>query len=278
MEDFERRTKFIDVLNSEEIQRMRTACKIARTILDTAAKWIAPGVCTDTLDQVVHEACIDHECYPSPLNYMGFPKSCCTSINEVICHGIPDRRPLQEGELINIDISIYKDGMHADLSETYMVGNQVSLEAYRLVEGTREALKDAIEQVRPGTMYRDLGKVIEARANQDRLGVVRTYCGHGIHKYFHCKPNVPHYAKNKAIGIMKPGHVFTIEPMLTLGEFREVHWPDHWTAVTKDGRFSAQFEHTLLVTETGYEILTLGQPQDTVMDGLPEKWKCRPTT
>lgn len=179
-------------------------------------------------------------------------------MNEVICHGIPDQRPLQDGDIVNLDISLWHEGYHADLNETYYVGDKAKADPdnVRLVETTRECLDKAIDFVKPGVNFKDFGDIIEKHAKSRGLGVVKTYCGHGINTLFHCAPNVPHYAKNKAVGKLKPGMTFTIEPMITLGSYKDKTWPDDWTSVTVDGSRSAQFEHTLLVTETGVEILT----------------------
>ncbi|KAJ1966409.1 Methionine aminopeptidase 1 [Dipsacomyces acuminosporus] len=245
----------INVLTADEIEVMRRVCRLGREVLDIAAAALRVGVTTDEIDRIVHEATIERKAYPSPLGYYEFPKSVCTSINEVVCHGIPDQRKLQDGDIINIDISVYKDGFHADLNETYFIGN-VDEQSRKLVETTRECLQHAIDMVKPGVRYRDLGAAIERHAKQNGFSVVRTYCGHGVGKMFHCAPNVPHYAKNKAIGIMKPGHVFTIEPMINAGKHNDQTWRDNWTAVTVDGKRSAQFEHAVLVTETGCEVLT----------------------
>ncbi|XP_014599270.1 PREDICTED: methionine aminopeptidase 1 [Polistes canadensis] len=245
----------IKMLNDEEIEGMRVACKLGREVLDEAAKACDVGVTTAEIDRVVHEACIERDCYPSPLNYYQFPASCCTSVNEVICHGIPDTRPLQDGDICNVDVTVYHKGFHGDLNETFLVGN-VKPEVKKLVEVTYECLSKAINIVRPGEKYRDIGNVIQKHAQANGFSVVRSYCGHGIHRLFHTAPNVPHYAKNKAVGIMKPGHCFTIEPMISQGTWRDEMWPDGWTAVTADGRWSAQFEQTLLVTEKGCDILT----------------------
>lgn len=176
-------------------------------------------------------------------------------MNEVICHGIPDKRPLADGDIVNIDVTIYRDGFHADLNETYGVGT-VSGRAKALLQCTYECIQKAIGIVRPGTAYREIGQVIEAHAKQCGFSVVRAYCGHGVGRLFHCAPSVPHYARNKAVGVMRPGHVFTIEPMINDGAWQDETWPDSWTSVTIDGKWSAQFEHTLLVTETGVEVLT----------------------
>uniref|UniRef100_A0A8C9TZN6 Methionine aminopeptidase n=1 Tax=Scleropages formosus TaxID=113540 RepID=A0A8C9TZN6_SCLFO len=248
-------TSQIKILTPEDIEGMRVVCKLAREVLDVAALMVKPGVTTEEIDHAVHLACTARNCYPSPLNYYNFPKSCCTSVNEVICHGIPDRRPLQEGDIINVDITVYRNGYHGDLNETFFVG-EVDEGAKKLVQTTFECLMQAIDSVKPGVRYRELGNIIQKHAQANGFSVVRSYCGHGIHKLFHTAPNVPHYAKNKAVGVMKPGHVFTIEPMICEGGWQDETWPDSWTAVTRDGKRSAQFEHTLLVTETGCEILT----------------------
>ncbi|KAH6918612.1 peptidase M24, structural domain-containing protein [Coprinopsis sp. MPI-PUGE-AT-0042] len=244
------------ILNAEQIEKMRTVCRLGREILDLAASHVKPGITTDEIDEIVHNATIERNAYPSPLNYRNFPKSVCTSVNEVICHGIPDKRPLREGDIINIDVSLYHDGFHGDLNGTYPVG-KIDAESEKLIRTTREALDESIKICKPGALFRDIGKVIEPIAKASGCSVVRTYTGHGINQLFHGAPNIPHYAKNKAVGTMKPGMVFTIEPMINLGpNWADVHWPDNWTATTTDGRRSAQFEETLLITETGCEILT----------------------
>ncbi|KAJ2726366.1 Methionine aminopeptidase 1 [Coemansia sp. Benny D115] len=249
----------INVMTPEEIEKMRVVCRLGREVLDIAARAIKVGVTTDEIDRIVHEATIERKAYPSPLNYYQFPKSVCTSVNEVVCHGIPDQRPLEDGDIINIDISLYRDGFHADLNKTYFVGN-VDAKSKKLVKTTRECLQKAIDMVKPGVRYRDLGAVIESHAKANGFSVVRTYCGHGVGKMFHSAPNIPHYAHNKAIGIMKAGHVFTIEPMINEGRFNDQTWRDNWTSVTCDGKRSAQFEHAVLVTETGCEVLTRRLP------------------
>lgn len=245
----------IKVLNDEEIEAMRVSCRLGREVLDEAARVCDVGVTTDEIDRIVHEACIERDCYPSPLNYYNFPKSCCTSVNEVICHGIPDKRPLEDGDICNVDVTVYFQGFHGDLNETFFVGN-VKEEHKKLVQVTHEALSKAIAIVKPGERYREIGNVIQKHVHAHGYSVVKSYCGHGIHRLFHTTPNVPHYAKNTAVGVMKPGHCFTIEPMISEKTWRDVSWPDDWTAVTADGFFSAQFEQTLLVTETGCDILT----------------------
>lgn len=182
----------------------------------------------------------------------------CTSPNEVICHGIPDHRPLQDGDILNIDVTLYHGGFHGDLNETYYVGESAAKnpDNVRVVEASRDCLDEAIKLVKPGALFRDYGNTIEKVAKSRNCQVVKTYCGHGINQLFHCAPNVPHYAKNKAVGEAKPGMCFTIEPMITIGSYKDKTWPDDWTSVTTDGSRTAQFEHTLLVTETGVEILT----------------------
>ncbi|ESK96945.1 methionine aminopeptidase 1 [Moniliophthora roreri MCA 2997] len=248
------------ILTPEEQGKMRKVCKLAREVLDIAASHIRPGISTDEIDEIVHNACIERNSYPSPLNYRNFPKSVCLSVNEVICHGIPDQRLLQEGDIVNVDVTLYHDGYHGDLNATYPVG-KIDEDSQKLIRTTRESLDAAIKLCKPGALFRDLGKAIEPVARANGCAVVRTYTGHGIHNLFHCAPNVPHYAKNKAVGTMKPGMCFTIEPMLNLGtNWGEVHWPDNWTATTVDGNRSAQFEETLLITETGVEVLTAGGP------------------
>lgn len=251
----------IKVLDDEEIEGVRVASKLAREVLDVALGAAEIGVTTDELDRLVHEASIERDCYPSPLNYYKFPKSCCTSVNEVICHGIPDMRPLQDGDLLNVDITVYHRGFHGDLNETVFIGN-VDEGGRKLVQVTYECLSKAIEAVTPGMRYRDIGNIIQKHAQSHGFSVVRSYCGHGIHRLFHTAPSVPHYAKNKAIGVMKAGHCFTIEPMISEGTWHDEVWPDNWTAVTADGKRSAQFEQTLLVTDTGCEILTRRRTHD----------------
>lgn len=259
MSDSEQRDRsnhHIRVYEGQELEDLRHACQMGRQVLDEGAKALKVGVTTDEIDRVIHDACLERQVYPSPLNYYQFPKSVCTSINEVICHGIPDYREIQDGDIVNLDVTVYnQQGYHGDLNETFLVGN-VDDDTHRLVETAFDCLKVAMDLVKPGTLYRDLGKVIERRAKQSQCTVNRTYCGHGIGSLFHTIPNIPHYAKNKAKGTMKKGHVFTIEPMINLGVQQDTTWGDNWTAVTTDGRRSAQFEHTIVVTDKGFEILT----------------------
>lgn len=198
---------------------------------------------------------IDNNAYPSPLNYYSFPRSCCTSVNEIICHGIPDTRPLEEGDIINLDVTAYYKGYHGDLNETYFVGKASDSSRF-LVENTYKSLAQAIAYCKPNAMYREVGNIIANHVEPLGLSVVRSYTGHGIGRIFHQAPQVPHYAKNKAVGFMKPGHIFTIEPMINQGTWKDMTWKDNWTSSTTDGQRSAQFEHTLLITETGCEVLT----------------------
>jgi methionyl aminopeptidase len=186
-------------------------------------------------------------------------------VNEIICHGIPDYRPLQDGDIVNIDVSVYHNGFHADLNETFMVGS-VNQDSKLLVECAYKCLTAAVAICKPGTLYRDLGNEISKVAKQYKCSVVKTYCGHGIGTLFHTAPNVPHYSNNKAKGEMRPGHIFTVEPMINRGAYNDVLWPDNWTAATADGSRSAQFEHTILITDTGCELLTgrIGEPIDSM--------------
>ncbi|GAB7357171.1 hypothetical protein MBLNU459_g8162t1 [Dothideomycetes sp. NU459] len=252
----------ITILDKAQQEGMRKVCRLAREVLDEAARALKPGVTSDYIDEVVHKACVARDSYPSPLNYYNFPKSVCTSINEVICHGIPDQRVLQDGDIVNIDVTLYHNGFHGDINETYYIGDKALAdpEAVRVVETARECLDKAIEIAKPGTAFKDYGAVIEKYAKSKDCSTVKAYCGHGINTQFHCAPNVPHYAKNKAIGQAKPGMCFTIEPMICLGTYKEKTWPDNWTSVTIDGRWSAQFEHTILVTDDGIEVLTARLP------------------
>ena len=246
-----------ELLTPDDPMGLRHACVMGREVLDTASAALKVGITTDEIDRIVFDACMERDLYPSPLNYYNFPKSLCTSVNEVICHGIPDYREIQDGDIVNLDISVYnRGGYHSDLNETFMMGHTVDEDSKRLVRTSFECLANAMALVQPGTLYRDLGTVIEKHAKLNHCSVVRTYCGHGIGSLFHTTPNIPHYGKNKAKGIMKVGHVFTIEPMINLGTYSDITWEDQWTAVTNDGKRSSQFEHTILVTETGYELLT----------------------
>ena len=245
-----------EVKDAETIERIRSACRLAARARDLVGEHVAPGVTTDDLDRVGHEFLCDHGAYPSTLGYKGFPKSLCTSVNEVVCHGIPDARVLEDGDIVNIDITAYLDGVHGDTNATFLAGD-VSEETRLLVERTREALQRAIASVKPGRRVNVIGRVIEAYAKRFGYGVVREFTGHGIGTAFHSGLIIPHYDDARFDDEIRPGMTFTIEPMLNLGTHEWVMWDDGWTVVTADGRPSAQFEHTLLVTADGAEILTL---------------------
>lgn len=244
-----------EVKSPDLIARMRRACKAAAQLLIHTSTAIRPGVTTDELDAICHEECIRLGGYPSPLNYRGFPKSLCTSVNEVICHGIPDNRALEDGDIVNLDVTIYLDGVHGDTNATYLVGNADDA-SKQLVEVTRESLMRGIAAVKPGRPISDIGRAIETYVNPFGLSVVRSFCGHGIGEQFHSSLQIPHYYDKSADTIIRPGMTFTIEPMVNIGTWRDVMWDDGWTAVTADGKRSAQFEHTLLVNDSGAEILT----------------------
>jgi methionyl aminopeptidase len=245
------------VKSPEIIDRMRLACRIAAEVLEVTGAAVSPGVTTDDLDRVAHQAYLDRGAYPSTLNYHHYPKSICTSVNEVICHGIPDDRPLVEGDIVNIDVTAYIGGVHGDCNATFYVGD-VDPDSRRLVEVTRECRDLGIAAVKPGRPLSDVGRAIQVHAEKHGYGVVRTFVGHGIGEQFHLPPNVPHYFTESASAItVKPGMTFTIEPMITVGSWRERMWDNGWTAVTTDGGRTAQFEHTLVVTDDGAEVLTV---------------------
>ncbi len=245
-----------DIQTAETVERMRVAGRIAARALQAAGAAVAPGVTTDEVDRVGHEFLCDHGAYPSTLGYKGFPKSLCTSVNECICHGIPDSRRLEDGDICNIDITGYIDGVHGDTNATFLVG-AVDEESRLLVERTEESLRRAIKAVKPGRRVNIIGRVIESYAKRFGYGVVTDFTGHGISTVFHSGLVIPHYDDPRFDTLIEVGMTFTIEPMLTLGTIDWHMWDDGWTVVTSDGRRSAQFEHTLLVTETGAEVLTL---------------------
>jgi methionyl aminopeptidase len=250
-----------NVQDEETLAKMRVAGRLAAQATQLAGEHCKPGVTTDEIDAVVHEFLVDNGAYPSTLGYPGrnappFPKSCCTSLNEVICHGIPDSTVLEDGDIINIDVTAYKDGVHGDTDATFCVGN-VSEEARLLIERTHEATMRSIKAVAPGRPISVIGRVIESYAKRFGYGVVRDFGGHGIGRAFHSGLFVPHYDSPEATTTMEPGMTFTIEPMITLGAISYDVWPDKWTVTTKDRKWTAQFEHTVAVTESGYEILTL---------------------
>ncbi|MBB5894155.1 type I methionyl aminopeptidase [Kutzneria kofuensis] len=240
----------------EIIEAMRVAGRIAAQALQEGGKAVRPGVTTDHIDAVVHEFLCDHDAYPSTLGYRNFPKSCCTSLNEVICHGIPDSTVIEDGDIVNIDVTAFIGGVHGDCNATFLAG-EVSEEARLLVERTHEATMRAIKAVRPGRQLNVVGRVIESYANRFGYGVVRDFTGHGIGRSFHSGLVVLHYDEPSVTTVLEPGMTFTIEPMINLGTIEYDIWPDNWTVTTKDRKWTAQFEHTIVVTDTGAEILTL---------------------
>eukprot|EP00559_Dactyliosolen_fragilissimus_P006616 CAMPEP_0184865262 /NCGR_PEP_ID=MMETSP0580-20130426/17462_1 /TAXON_ID=1118495 /ORGANISM="Dactyliosolen fragilissimus" /LENGTH=454 /DNA_ID=CAMNT_0027364379 /DNA_START=25 /DNA_END=1389 /DNA_ORIENTATION=+ len=266
----------IEVKTPAQIEKMRAAGRVAREVLDIAGRAVKVGVTTDEIDNLVHAETIKRGAYPSPLNYHGFPKSCCTSVNEVICHGIPDDRKLQDGDIINIDITCYLDGFHGDCSEMFTVGT-VNDEAKRLLQTTYDCWVKSMNHVKPGNNYKEIGGIIEDHIVERGFTTVRNFCGHGIGSVFHTNPNIYHYKNDEPTGVMAEGHTFTIEPMICEGTAQVLNWPDKWTATTTDGKRTAQFEHTLLVTPDGVEALTgkletsplqFWERESTVHDGV----------
>ncbi|MDQ1599897.1 MAG: methionyl aminopeptidase [Actinomycetota bacterium] len=245
-----------EVKDADTIARMRVAGRIAAEALAEVGRHVAPGVTTDELDRVGHEFLVERSAYPSTLGYKGFPKSLCTSVNEVVCHGIPDSTELRDGDIVNVDITAYIGGVHGDTDATFLVGD-VAEEDRLLVERTEEALRRAIRAVRPGRPINVIGRVIESYARRFGYGVVREFTGHGIGTSFHSGLVVPHYDDPGHDLAIEAGMTFTIEPMLNLGTREWEMWDDGWTVVTRDRRKSAQFEHTILVTDGEPEILTL---------------------
>ena len=245
------------VKTQEQVEKIRAAGKLAAQAIELAGDSIVPGMTTNDLDIIVHDFLIANNAYPSTLGYRGFPKSCCTSVNEIICHGIPDDLEIKDGDIVNIDVTAYLDGFHGDSNKTFKVGN-VSEEVSLLVDRTKEALDRAIASVMPGRQINVIGRTIESFAKRFNYGVVRDFTGHGIGEAFHSGLVIPHYdAAPNYSNTMEIGMVFTIEPMLTLGTHEWDMWPDGWTVATKDKSMTAQFEHTLVVTESGAQILTL---------------------
>jgi methionyl aminopeptidase len=245
-----------EVKDGETIERMRVAGRLAAQARDLVGSHVVPGVTTDELDRIGHEFLCDHGAYPSTLGYKGFPKSLCASVNEVICHGIPDSYVVQDGDIVNIDITAYLDGVHGDTNATFLTPG-VSEQVRDLVERTRESLRRAINAVKPGRRINVIGRVIESYAKRYGYGVVREFTGHGIGTSFHSGLVIPHFDDPHYDDVIQPGMTFTIEPMLNLGTHEWEMWEDNWTVVTRDRQASAQFEHTLLVTDDGAEVLTL---------------------
>jgi methionyl aminopeptidase len=245
-----------DVQPPEIIEAMRVAGRIAAQALEEGGKAVKPGAVTDDIDAVIHEFLLDHGAYPSTLGYRGFPKSCCTSLNEVICHGIPDSTRIEDGDIVNIDVTAFIGGVHGDTNATFLAG-EVDEEARLLVERTHEATMRAIKAVRPGRALNVIGRVIESYAKRFGYGVVRAFTGHGIGRSFHSGLVILHYDQPDVGIVIEPGMTFTIEPMITLGAIDHDTWSDGWTVTTQDKSWTAQFEHTIVVTDTGAEILTL---------------------
>ncbi|MFR9731267.1 type I methionyl aminopeptidase [Saccharopolyspora sp. MS10] len=250
-----RRNADPDVQPPEVIEAMRVAGRIAAQALELAGKTIEPGVTTDRIDEVVHEFFLDHGAYPSTLGYRGFPKSCCTSLNEVICHGIPDSTVIEDGDIVNVDVTGFIGGVHGDTNATFIAG-EASEEVRLLVERTHEATMRGIKAAKPGRQLNVVGRVIESYAKRFGYGVVRDFTGHGIGRSFHSGLVVLHYDEPSVQTVLEPGMTFTIEPMITLGTHEYDMWEDGWTVTTQDKSWTAQFEHTILITEDGNEILT----------------------
>ena len=241
----------------EEQAQMRQAGLLAADVLDMIAPFVVPGVTTDELNSRCHEYIVNvQQAIPAPLNYRGFPKSICTSVNHVVCHGIPGDKRLKQGDIINVDVTVIKDGWHGDTSRMFAVG-KIATAAQRLIDVTREAMWIGIRQIRPGLRLGDLGAAIQTFVEAQHLSVVREYCGHGIGRVFHEDPQVLHYGERGRGLELEPGMTFTVEPMVNAGKRYVRLLPDGWTVITKDHSLSAQWEHTVLVTDTGYEVLTL---------------------
>ncbi len=246
----------IEIKSKAEIAAMRETCLLAAATLEHVAPHVQPGTDTETLNRICHEFIVEHGAYPAPLKYRGFPKSICTSVNEVVCHGIPSRKQvLREGDIVNVDVTTKLDGFHGDTSRTFAVG-RISPEARRLMEITRECLDRGMAAVERGAQFSAIGRAIQPFAESQGCSVVREYCGHGIGREFHAEPQVAHYDAGEDHRRMKPGMTFTIEPMINQGVWQTRRLRDGWTVKTSDGKLSAQYEHTVLVTKNGVDILT----------------------
>ena len=249
------------IKTENEIEKMRVAGKLAADVLEMIAPYVAPGISTEELNTICHDYMVNiQHVIPAPLNYRGFPKSICTSVNHTICHGIPNDKKLKSGDIINIDITVIKDGYHGDTSKMFSVGD-ISPHAKRLIKTTQEAMYLGIKQIKQGTTLGDIGQAIQKYSESNRYSVVREFCGHGIGANFHEDPHVLHYGNAGEGETLEAGMIITVEPMLNQGKRHIKILADGWTAVTKDRSLSAQWEHTVLVTETGYEILTLRQEE-----------------
>jgi methionyl aminopeptidase len=251
----------VTIKTPEEIEKMRVAGRLAAEVLEMISPHVQAGVTTNELDQICHDYIVNQQqAVPAPLNYHGFPKSICTSVNHVICHGIPNEKRLKNGDIVNIDITVIKDGYHGDTSKMFFVG-EPSIKGQRLSRVAYECMRIGIDLVKPGTQLGDIGYAIQQHAEANHYSVVREYCGHGIGKQFHEDPQVLHYGKPGTGLVLEPGMTFTIEPMINAGKRQVKLLKDGWTVVTKDHSLSAQWEHTVLVTDTGHEILTLRQEE-----------------
>ena len=248
----------VTIKTPEEQEKMRVAGRLAADVLDMIGKHVVPGITTEELDQICHNHITDvQDAIPAPLNYRGFPKSICTSVNHVVCHGIPGERKLKSGDAVNIDITVIKDGFHGDTSRMFFVGKP-SIQAERLSQVAFDSMWLGIEQIAPGKHLGDIGAAIQKHVEKNRFSVVREYCGHGIGRVFHEDPQVLHYGRSGTGLELKAGMTMTVEPMVNAGKRHVRLLPDGWTVVTKDHKLSAQWEHTVLITDTGYEVLTLG--------------------
>ena len=239
----------------EAFEKTKIAGSIAARALDEVKKIVKPGISTDEIDRICYEFINDHDAYSAPLFYRGFPKSCCTSTNHVVCHGIPSDKILKEGDIVNVDVTALKNGWHGDTSRTFKVG-EVSVKAKKLIKATYDSMMKAINIVKDGVYLGDIGSVIQTHVEAEGFSVVQDFCGHGIGKTFHKEPNILHYGKKGTGEKLKTGMIFTIEPMINFGKYETKTLNDGWTAVTKDKSLSAQFEHTIGVTKNGYEIFT----------------------
>ena len=253
----------IHIKSAEDIEKMRVAGRLAADVLEMIAPHVKIGVSTDELDRICHDYIVDEQdAIPAPLNYRGFPKSICTSVNHQVCHGIPSEKTLKKGDILNIDITVIKDGFHGDTSKMFFLG-ETSIKAKRVSEIAYNGMVKGIQKVKPGAFLGDIGEVIQQYAEANDCSVVREYCGHGIGREFHEDPQVVHYGKAGTGVRIEAGMIFTIEPMINVGKRHVKLLSDNWTVVTKDHSLSAQWEHTILVTETGYEVLTL-RPDETI--------------
>jgi methionyl aminopeptidase len=255
-EDWINEDRRIKVHGAEGFDGMRKAGRLAAEVLDFIMPHVEPGISTEELDTLCHDFIVERNAIPAPLNYRGFPKSICTSINHVVCHGIPGPRKLLDGDAVNIDVTVILDGWHGDSSRMYCAG-KVGVQAMKLIDVTYEAMMRGIETVKPGATVGDIGHAIQSFAERNRFSVVRDFCGHGIGRIFHDTPSILHFGRPKSGPELKPGMFFTVEPMINAGRFDVKILEDGWTAVTRDKKLSAQFEHTVAVTETGHEIFTL---------------------